>query len=179
MAAVVAFLGGIRATVFAGLCLLLAIAVGVQTVRLGSAQRGEHEANQRLEAYSTAVIEATKKAKAAADRALVAYQDLSVKAESSYQAGRDSADLHQATLVADLRAGNVRLRQLWAGCVQSAPASEAAQGVAGRSDGQADLRAESAGRIVRQGADADNQVSWLQAELIATRALYETCGKVD
>lgn len=175
----VALLGGIRGTVFAGIALLLAIALGVQTARVGAAQRAEQKAEESLATYSDLVIEATKKAKAAADRALTAYQALSAQAESSYQAGRESADQHQATVVADLRAGNVRLRQLWTGCVQAAPAGKATGPAPEGQDGASELRAEAAGRVVRVGADANNQVIWLQAELNATRALYEKCGAAE
>lgn len=174
--ALVALLGGIRGTVFAGIALLLAIALGVQTARVGASQRAEQKAKDNLATYSALVIEATQKAKAAADRALVEYKALSAQAESSYQAGRESADQHQATVVADLRAGNVRLRQLWTRCVQAAPAGQALVPATAGQDGASELRAEAAGRVVRVGADANNQVSWLQYELKATRALYEKCG---
>lgn len=132
----------------------------------------------KFDAYKARMVELTEKSAAAAKKAQEEYRDLQKLAESSYQAGRDSAQLAQAVLVDDLRAGTVRLRKLWQGCV-SAPASDEAGTTAGRADDSADLRSEAAGRIIGLGDAADNQVTWLQAELTATRKLAESCGKTE
>ena len=76
----------------------------------------------------------------------------------------------QQKTVADLRDGNLRLRQQWAGCQATRPVP----GVAGgerEDDGGAELRNEAAGRIVRAGADADTQVIYLQGVVRACQAL--------
>lgn len=76
----------------------------------------------------------------------------------------------QQKTVADLRDGNLRLRKQWSGC----EAARAVSGVAGSvasDDGGAELRNEAAGRIVRVGADADAQVTYLQGVVRACQAL--------
>ncbi|WP_093820141.1 hypothetical protein [Stenotrophomonas indicatrix] len=73
----------------------------------------------------------------------------------------------KGTAVADgLRAGNLRLQQRWAGC--EARVSDLAASP-GQSDGAADDRADSAGRIVRAAAACDAQVRGLQALVRADR----------
>ena len=69
-------------------------------------------------------------------------------------------------LVADLRAGTVRLQRRWQGCetaarVPIAPAS------AGEPDGGTADRIESAGRIVRAAAECDAHVRGLQSAIRA------------
>ena len=64
-------------------------------------------------------------------------------------------------LVADLRAGNVRMRAHWQGCVHTGELSAAAAAAA-RADDSAGLRAESAGRIVRAADECDAKVVGLQ-----------------
>lgn len=81
----------------------------------------------------------------------------------------DAVESQQA-LVADLRAGNRRLQQQWAGCpaAASVPGDAETQPSA---DDAADLRAASAGRIARAGDDADIQVRGLQAYARACASL--------
>lgn len=133
----------------------------------------------KFDAYKARMVELTEKSAAAAKKAQEEYRDLQKLAESSYQAGRDSAQLAQDVLVSDLRAGNVRVRKLWQACLSSAPKGNQAGSAAGGPDGVPNLWPEAAGRVVRVGDDADNQVKWLQAELITTRKLAESCGATE
>lgn len=71
-------------------------------------------------------------------------------------------------LAADLLAGDVRFRKLWAQC-QAVPATGNAAAGAGAPDGATDDRAASAGRIVRAAAECDAQVRGLQALILAER----------
>lgn len=176
MNAIILALGGIRATVFAALATVFLLAAGVQTWRLGNAQ-------DAYAAYRDKVVAATAKAASAAatarEKALEAreaYLWKSGEAENAYQAGRESAINYQNTVVADLRSGNLRLRNEWQSCMRRpVPASGPIASPASESDGPADVPAEAFGRVLRIGADADNQVQWLQSELIATRELYGKC----
>lgn len=72
-------------------------------------------------------------------------------------------------LAADVRAGDVRFRKLWAEC-QAVPTTGAIATGTGAPDGTADDRAASAGRIVRAAAECDAQVRGLQALILADRA---------
>lgn len=72
---------------------------------------------------------------------------------------------HAATVaneaLAELRVGNLRLRNHWQGCVATSELSSAAA-VAASADAGAELRAAGAADLVRIGADADARVRALQ-----------------
>lgn len=175
-AAIIKGLGGVRATVFLLLALVMAAGAGVQTVRLKSTQAS-------YDGYKDKVITATAKAQVAAQKAQEAaaiareaYYWKSGEAENAYQAGRESAISYQETVVADLRSGNRQLRGEWAACMSKrvptgSPASPATEG----QDVSAAVPAEAFGRVLRVGSDADNLARWLQTELTATRELYSKC----
>lgn len=176
MNAIILALGGVRASIFAGVALLLLLAAGVQTWRLGNAQ-------DAYAGYRDKVVAATAKSAAAAatarEKALEAreaYLWKSGEAENAYQAGRESAINYQEAVVADLRSGNLRLRNEWQSCMRRPipPGGPIASPPSG-SDGEASVPAEAFGRVLRVGSDADNQIQWLQSELIATRELYGKC----
>lgn len=165
--------GGLPGAIAWSIAVVLAVGLGVQTVRLAT----EKSSNA---IYKAGVISATAKAAkasaAAKDASYIAreaYYWKSGEAENAYQAGRDSAIQAQAVLVSDLRSGIVRLRNEWRGCGvrEGGPAAGTAEGP----DAEAELRAEGAGNLVRAADDADNQVVWLQGELTATRELYSKC----
>lgn len=165
--------GGVPGSIAWSIAVVLAVGLGVQTVRLTTERAS-------TAVYKAGVISATTKAAKAAETARdashvarEAYYWKSGEAENAYQAGRDSAIQAQAVLVSDLRSGIVRLRNEWRGCGvrEGGPATGTAQGP----DEEAELRAEGAGNLVRAADDADNQVIWLQGELNATRELYSNC----
>lgn len=176
MNAIILALGGMRATVFAALATAFLLVAGVQTWRLGNTQ-------DAYAAYRDKVVEATAKAaqsaataREKAQAAVIEYQSKSAEAERNYQAGRESAIHAQQTIVDDLRNDRIRLRGEWASCMsRRVPAGEATSATASGSDGEAAVPAEAFGRVLRVGADADNQVQWLQSELTATRDLYSKC----
>lgn len=176
MNAIILALGGARATLFAALATAFLLVAGVQTWRLGNTQ-------DAYAAYRDKVVAATAKAAQAADTArekaqaaVIEYQSKSAEAERNYNSGRESAIHAQQTIVDDLRNDRIRLRGEWAACMSKrVPAGETASTTASGSDGKAAVPAEAFGRVLRIGADADNQVQWLQSELIATRELYGKC----
>ena len=146
------------------------IAAGVQTVRLSN-ERADHAETKRQTAETLArLAELTAKAATAVRARETEVRDLLDASNAFREQGIADAVESQQVLVADLRAGNRRLRQQWAGC----PAADAVPGDSGTesgADGGAELRAESAGRIARAGDDADIQVRGLQAYARACQAL--------
>ena len=85
----------------------------------------------------------------------------------SYERGKQDAQVTADRVAADLRAGNLKLRNAWAGCETQRLSDATAS--AGRIDASADDRAASASRIVRAAADADAQIRGLQALVSADR----------
>lgn len=176
MNAIILALGGIRATVFAALATAFLLAAGVQTWRLGNTQDAYAAYRDKVVAATAKASQAAATAREKALEAREAYLWKSGEAENAYQAGRESAINYHNTVVADLRSGNVRLRNEWQSCMRRpVPASGPIASPASGSDGPADVPAEAFGRVLRVGADADNAVRWYQAELIATRELYGKC----
>jgi hypothetical protein len=72
---------------------------------------------------------------------------------------RFHAQAKAARVVADLRAGNLRLREQWRSCA-SVPAAAADPA---DPDGTAELRAADAGNLVRAGAECDARIRGLQS----------------
>lgn len=177
--AVLRLIGGWRAAAFLGLSVVLGAALAVQSWRLDSTKGDLAKEQAAFQAYRDKLTAATAKVSALAAKAREEYQELSARAESNYQAGRDSAEQHQAAVVADLRSGNIRLRDEWRACMSASAQGQVTAGAAKGPDDPAEVPAEAFGRVLRVGADADNQVTWLQAELLATRQLAEQCGKTE
>lgn|GEM_PF-1277491 len=92
----------------------------------------------------------------------------------THEQDRIDAEAVPDAVAAAVRAGTVRLRQQWAACETGRLSAAAA--TAARGDASADGRAEAAGRIVRIGRDADDQLSACQATVAAYRAM--TVGEV-
>lgn len=85
----------------------------------------------------------------------------------SYERGKQDAQVTSDRIAADLRAGNLKLRDAWAGCETQRLSDASAS--ASRIDASADDRAASASRIVQAAAEADAQIRGLQALVIADR----------
>lgn len=85
----------------------------------------------------------------------------------SYERGKKDAQVTSDRIAADLRAGNLKLRNAWAGCETQLLSDATAS--ASRIDAGADDRAASASTIVRAAAEADAQIRGLQALVIADR----------
>ena len=147
--AIVRILGGWRATAFALLALCALTATGVQTLRL---KYQEGRAAKWAAAAAEAEVKAQLEAREAERRKAAELAAIADK----YEQDKRAADEAQRKLVADLRAGTVRLQNRWAGCVSDVAAT-AAELDATRRD-----REESAARIVRAARDADDQIRALQ-----------------
>lgn len=147
---VVALLGGVRGTIFAGLALLALLFVGVQTVRLNNAQ---HD----LDVQKTALIVNAKnfaewKLKQEAENAAaIAEIDKKHREEQNHvQAEADRA-------VADLRNDVVRLRKRFTCPAQGQPGS--ADSPIGGVDAEriGGLTTEDAEFLIREAADSDRK----------------------
>lgn len=86
---------------------------------------------------------------------------------TQYEQEKADAEKRASDIGDQLRAGNLRLQQRWAGC--EARVSDLAA-ASGQPDGAADDRADSAGRIVRAAAACDAQIRGLQALIISDRS---------
>ena len=106
------------------------------------------------------------KDKAREDRDKLADAQNAVSA--AYEKGKRDAEQTSKRVVADLRAGNLVLRDRWTSCQASSglsrPATDTSESDAGTAD-----RDESAGRIVQAAAQCDAQVRGLQELLLLER----------
>lgn len=167
MTAIIALLGGIRATVFAGIALLALLLAGVQTWRLDSAQDSlagfALKASEDQAAIAAAQVEASESARLDEQNMARAAN----AAAAAYEQGKADAEQAAADVVAGLRAGNLRLRDQWQGCKARGVSSVA--GTASEPDAAGDGRAESAGRIVRAADECAAQVTGLQQFILSER----------
>lgn len=130
----------------------------VQTVRLASL-KAEH-------ATTLADIDRkANKAWAAREAEFQKQQAAFEAADQQHEKDKANAIATQNRTITDLRAGNLRLREQWRGCVS---ASSQAAGDQGGADAAAELRAKGASDLVRITADADAQVRALQAIIRAS-----------
>lgn len=112
----------------------------------------------------TGQVEAVQGARQAEQAQGQALADIGARHEED----REAAATVPAAVVADLRAGNISLRKEWAGC-ETRLLSQAVASTVER-DALAAVRAEAAGRIVRIGRDADDQLRACQAVIRADRS---------
>ena len=117
---------------------------------------------ERDSAYRLAEEQAKARAEEQAKAAAVA------KVAEQYEREKADAQAKSEAVVAGLRAGTVRLRQHWQAAVATCELS-AGSAAARHADEITQLRAESAARIVRLGAEADAQVRALQEAYEALR----------
>lgn len=86
---------------------------------------------------------------------------------AKHEEDRAAAEAVPAAVVADLRAGTLRLRDGWASC-ETQRLSDAVASTSER-DASAQRRADFAGAVVRAGRDADDQLRACQAVVRADR----------
>ena len=167
MTAVIALLGGVRATVFAGIALLALLLAGVQAWRLDSAQDAiagmSLQAAKDQAALAAAQVEASEAARQQEqDQAQAANQ-----VAAAYEKGKDDAKAAGDLVAADLRAGVSRLQDRWRGC--EARRVPGTADTASEPDASAIDRNESAGRIVGAAEQCDAQVIGLQQFILSER----------
>lgn len=90
------------------------------------------------------------------------------KIGAKHEQDREAAEAVPAAVAADVRNGDLRLRQEWAGCETRLLSQAVASAV--ERDALTQSRAELAGAVVRVGRDADDQLAACQAVVIADRS---------
>ncbi|EPG2416635.1 endopeptidase [Stenotrophomonas maltophilia] len=149
---------------------LLALLLGLSVLVIW--QRGSVAQAHRAANVASAARDKARDERDAANTALAEAHDVLAAERASAEAAnhlaatyeKEKNDAQKASdrLVADLRAGNQRLHQRWQASIATAELSAAAA-AASQSDGRADDRIESAGRVVGAAAQCDAQVRGLQA----------------
>lgn len=148
------------------LVLLLVLGIGGQQLRVLSARADAAESRRELAESRQALLAATATAERKARAAEQRQRDALAGIQATYKTEMSHAQDVQAAVAAGLRADNLRLRGHWQGCLATADLSAAAAGAAG-TDGSAELRAASAGRVIAAGAECDAQVRGLQSVIRA------------
>ena len=153
-------------------CVLVALLIGafggyshgVSTERArGDAAMAKHMAEDHKEAAD--------EAERVTDTNIDITEAVAAAADEAYKKGFQDAEDARARLVADLRAGNVQLREYWAGCETDRLAQSAASALElGR---LARDREESAGRIVQAADQCDAQVIGLQTAYNGAKAIID------
>lgn len=149
-----------RAHILAGIALFFLGFLLGREWRDRSAELKESRQEVKQLAGQVEAVQGARRAEQTQGRALA---DIGAKHEED----REAAEAVPAAVVADLRAGNVRLRKEWAGC-ETRLLSEAVASTVER-DALAASREEAAGRIVRIGREADDQLRACQAVIAEDR----------
>lgn len=151
------------------LALVLLAALGVQTVRLNVTELRLAAAQGR---YASEVLAAAK-ARTARAEAVLAFErqsaGLITSIANAYELGKLNASKARESLVADLRAGTVRLRREWLACEGRPAAVPGAAAGAGERDADAERRFQGAGDLVRIADESDAQLAACQAIVAADR----------
>ena len=154
------------------LALILAAVLGLGGAGVAGYNKGKTDAERvakiAMDKHLAADREEETKAKekARADRdALAVAQNA---ASAAYEKGKRDAEQNSKRVVADLRTGNLVLRNRWTACQTSLDVPTTPTGPGEPDAGTAD-RNESAGRIVQAAAQCDAQVRGLQELLLLER----------
>jgi len=150
--------------VLAGLILVLVAVVVWQRGSVAIAHRAADSAAAARD-VATGERDSARAELAQAKKIITTERVNAVKANAlAAQYERDKADAQAASdlVVADLRAGNVRLHQRWQAALATGELSAAAAAASGVDGGAADREA-SAGRIIGAAATCEAQVVGLQA----------------
>ena len=158
-----------KAVIYAAGGLLLASLAwgGVQCSQKQTARLDASRAQNALERFRAEVAEAGRKGEADARADEQNKGQAMADIGSTHEEDRRDAESVPAAVVADLRAGTVRMRNEWAGCetrLLSATAATAAE-----RDALAASRERLAGEIVRIGREADDQLRACQQVVLADR----------
>ncbi|MEA9551731.1 hypothetical protein ABFU65_12015 [Xanthomonas campestris pv. raphani] len=149
--------------------LKLAIAVGLLAISFWAGwtwrgDRAETAVATDEAATGKQALQVEQAARATEHQQAKALADIGAKHEEDRQAAQAVPD----AVVADLRSGALKLRDGWASC-ETQRLTEAAAGTRER-DAGTQRREEFAGRIVRIGRDADDQLRACQSVVAADRA---------
>ena len=154
------------------LALILATILGLGGAGTAGYHKGKADAERAAKIAMSEHLAEDREAERVATKAANRYKDALATAQNAvsaaYEKGKADAEANAKRVVADLRAGNLVLRDRWASCQASADLPRAAANSSEPDAGTAD-RNESAGRIVQAAAQCDAQVRGLQQLLILER----------
>ena len=154
------------------LALILAAILGLGGAGAAGYNKGKTDAERvaklKMDEHLVEDREAERTATEAASRHKDALATAQNKVSAAYEKGKSDAEATAKRTVADLRAGNLVLRDRWASCQASADLPRAAANSSEPDAGTAD-RNESAGRIIQAAAQCDAQVRGLQNLLTLER----------
>lgn len=167
-----AFLKAIPARVWLAIALIGALATSHLWYGSARYSAAEKRGNEKLaalqgefDAYSAQVQENARIAQKIAFHVEQNQRDAFAAIDAKHKKDLTDAKLKHDAVVADLRAGNLRLRKHWQGCTAPVGDMPQAAGAAGVVDDDAELRAADAGNLVRLAAEADAQIVGLQSAL--------------
>ncbi len=149
MIQVIKLLGGVRATVFAGLLLVAGAFAAIQSVRLNHAQDEIADMETAVLESEVAHQQALRKAERDSAEAIAAL-------DQKYQKERDEAKSTTDRLLADVRSGALKLRDKFS-CPIRVPGVGSAPGTSAGEEG-AILSAEDQEFLVRIGEEADDAI---------------------
>ena len=154
------------------LALILAAILGLGGAGVAGYNKGKTDAERvaklKMDEHLVEDREAERTATEAASRHKDALATAQNKVSAAYEKGKSDAEAAAKRTVADLRAGNLVLRNRWTACKTSdgvpSTAADPSEPDAGTHD-----REESAGRIIQAVAQCDAQVKGLQDLLTLER----------
>ncbi len=161
------------------LALILATILGLGGAGTAGYHKGKADAERAAKIAMSEHLAEDREAERVATGDANRYKDALATAQNAvsaaYEKGKADAEANAKRVVADLRAGNLVLRDRWTSCQASSglprPTPDTSELDAGTSD-----RNESAGRIVQAAAQCDAQVKGLQSLLRLERQSQPEVG---
>ena len=161
------------------LALILAAILGLGGAGAAGYHKGKADAERAAKIAMSEHLAEDREAERIATEAASRYKNALTTAQNAvsaaYEKGKADAEANAKRVVADLRAGNLVLRDRWASCQASSglprPTPDTSEPDARTAD-----RDESAGRIVQAAAQCDAQVKGLQSLLRLERQSQPEVG---
>ena len=154
------------------LALILAVILGLGGAGAAGYRKGVVDAERAAQITMDKHLAEDRASERAAEQEANRYKDALATAQNAvsaaYEKGKKDAEATAKRTVADLRAGNLVLRNRWAACETSLGVPTAPPAPSEPDAGTGD-REESAGRIVQAADQCDAQVKGLQELLILER----------
>ena len=154
------------------LALILATILGLGGAGTAGYHKGKADAERAAKIAMSEHLAEDREAERVATEAADRYKDALATAQNAvsaaYEKGKADAEATAKRTVADLRAGNLVLRNRWTAC-QASPDVPTAPAAPSEPDAGTADQAESAGRIVQAAAQCDAQVRGLQELLLLER----------